>query len=218
LAATTGLPVRLLEVGASAGLNLHVDRFAYDVADGVLLGDPASPVVLRRPWAGALPPYDVVPRLVERRGCDPAPLDPGSAEDRLTLTSYVWADQVERFERLRGALQVAARHPVAVEALPASAFLERELAAPVPGVATVVWHSIVWQYLAADERERVEQLLAAAGARATAGAPLHRLALEPHRVGVAEAGFAVTLTSWPGGQTRVLADAGPHGPPVRWRG
>ena len=222
VAAATGLPLRLLEVGASAGLNLQADRFGYDVADGVLLGDPASPVVLRRPWSGSLPPYDAPLRLVERRGCDPAPLDPGSADDRLTLTSYVWADQVERFERLRGALQLAAEHPVAVERLPASAFLERELATPVPGVATVVWHSVVWQYLAPDERERAEQLLAEAGARATAEAPLHRLSLEPRRVGAADFAFPVTHTAWPSGggpspDGGVLADAEGHGPPVRWR-
>jgi hypothetical protein len=123
VAAQTGLPIRLLEVGASAGLNLHVDRFAYDLADGVVLGDAESPVRLSRPWEGAFPPNDVPLSIASRAGCDPAPLDPASEADRLTLTSYVWADQVERFERLRGALRIAQRHPVAIEALPASAFL-----------------------------------------------------------------------------------------------
>ncbi len=175
LHARTGLPVRLLEVGASGGLNLLVDRYAHEVADGVVLGDPASPVRLRRPWDGPHPPH-LAPEVVERRGCDPAPLDPASTEDRLTLTSYVWADQVDRFERLRGALQVAAAEAPAVERLPASAFLERELAEPRPGVVTVVWHSVVRQYLAPEERAAVTGLLAAAGARATArgaaGAPV----------------------------------------------
>ena len=213
--AATGLPVRLLEIGASAGLNLSVDRFGYDVADGVVLGDPASPVRLTRPWTGALPPYDVAPRLVERRGCDPAPLDPASAADRLTLTSYVWADQLERFERLRAALGVAAAHPEPVERLPASAFLERELATPTPGVATVVWHSVVWQYLDPGERRRVDELLDDAGRRATDDAPLMRLSLEPHRED--DGAFTLRLTSRPGGDAVVLADAEGHGPPVRWR-
>jgi hypothetical protein len=76
--AHTGLPVRLLEVGASGGLNLHVDRYRHDVTPGVLLGDPASPVVLDAPWQGAPPPYDLPLQIAERLGCDPEPLDPTS--------------------------------------------------------------------------------------------------------------------------------------------
>jgi hypothetical protein len=218
LAASTGLPVRLLEIGASAGLNLLVDRFAYDVADGVVLGDPTSPVVLHRPWSGNLPPYDIAPHVVERAGCDPSPLNPGSDEDRLTLTSYVWADQLARFERLRGALALAAEHGVAVERLPASDFLARELRSARDGVVTVVWHSVVWQYLTKPERAAVDQLVAAAGAAATERAPLAHLRLEPARVvGTGDFGFHVTLTTWPGGQVRLLAEAEGHGPPVLWQ-
>ena len=214
VAARTGLPVRLLEVGASAGLNLRVDAFAYEVGDRVL-GDPASPVRLRQPWKGTTPPYaDVV--VAQRSGCDPAPLDPASTADRLTLTSYVWADQVERLERLRAALGVAERLPAPVEGLPASAFLERELAEPAPGMVTVVWHSVVWQYLAPSEREALRGLLARAGARATRRAPLALLSHEPERVGDRGFRFVVALTTWPGGQVEVLGEAQGHGPPVVW--
>ncbi|MCW2723372.1 MAG: hypothetical protein JWN35_293 [Frankiales bacterium] len=218
VAAETGKPLRLLEIGASAGLNLLVDRFAYDVADGVVLGDPASAVRLSRPWEGVFPPYDVPPKLVARRGCDPAPLDPGRADDRLTLTSYVWADQVERFSRLRAALQIAAeQQPVEVERLPASAFLQRELSQRQPGVATVVWHSVVRQYLDPAERTEVARLLAEAGSRAGVAAPLAHLSLEPEKVGDDGFRFLVELTTWPGGRRRVLAECKGHGPPVVWR-
>ncbi len=210
------LPVRLLELGASGGLNLQVDRFAYEVGPGTVLGDASSAVRLKQPWQGPLPPQTACD-VVERLGCDPAPLDPASTADRLTLTSYVWADQVERFERLRAALSVAARHPVAVEPLPASAFLARELASPRPGVVTVVWHSVVRQYLTPAERDAVSRLLAEAGDRARADAPLVHLAMEPEWFATGEFRFHLTMTSWPGGRTRVLADAQGHGPPVVWR-
>ena len=214
VAAHTGRPVRLLEIGASAGLNLRVDAYAYEVG-GRQCGDPASPVRLREPWSGALPP-DVPLQIARRLGCDPSPLDPAvttsrGTADRLTLTSYVWADQTERLDRLRGAFAVAARVPAAVERLPASAFLARELAEPVPGVATVVWHSLVWQYLGRAEREAVRRLLTGAGARATPDAPLAWLQLEPDR-----SRFPVVLTTWPGGQRRELGTARGHGPPVEW--
>jgi len=213
--ARTGLPIRLLEVGASAGLNLLVDRFAYEVAEGVVLGEPSSPVRLRAPWRGRFPAYAPL-EVVSRAGCDPAPLDPGSEADRLTLTSYVWADQVDRFERLRNALQVAAARPVPVERLPASAFLARELAEPVPGVATVVWHSVVRQYLSVDERVEMDRLLAEAGERATPDAPVLRLSLEPERIAGSTFRFLVELTEWPGGRRELLAEALGHGPPVTW--
>lgn len=214
--ARTGKPLRLLEIGASAGLNLLVDRFAYDVAEGVVLGDPASPVRLHRPWQGVGPAGTL--HIAERHGCDPAPLDPADADDRLTLTSYVWADQLDRFERLRAALQVAAVDPVPVQRTGASAFLERELARPTDGLATVVWHSVVRQYLTPAERAAVDQIVAEAGARATPDAPLARLSMEPEKVGAGQFRFVLELTTWPGGERRVLAECLGHGPPVVWVG
>jgi hypothetical protein len=208
----TGLPVRLLELGASGGLNLLVDRFAHQVAAGVVLGEATSPVRLEAHWQGR-PPAHLTPRIVDRRGCDPAPLDPTRSEDRLTLTSYVWADQVHRFERLRAALQVAAQDPPVVERSGAAAFLERHLT-PSPGVVTVVWHSVVRQYMEQAERDAVDELLAQAGAQATKDAPLAHLWLEPEQ-GPAPR-FLVGARSWPGGRARTLAACQGHGPPVVW--
>ncbi len=155
--------------------------------------------------------------MVERGGCDPAPLDPRTTQDRLTLTSYVWADQVERLERLRGALDVAARVPAPVTAEPAATYLERELATPRPGVVTVVWHSVVRQYVDPVEWRRVRALLADAGARATPEAPLAQLSMEPEQVGGGSYVFRLELQTWPGGERRLLADCLGHGPPVTWR-
>ena len=171
-------------------------------------------MVLEAPWQGASPPHDLPLRFAERLGCDPEPLDPRRAEDRLTLTSYVWADQRERFERLRGALQVAAAHPVPVQRATASQFLSEQLQ-PRPGTATVVWHSVVRQYLGPDERERMRRLVEGAGQSATAEAPIARLALEPDSA-AGVGGFALSLTTWPDGEHRVLADCHGHGPPVLW--
>lgn len=212
------LPLRLLEVGASAGLNLRFDAYAHEVADGVVLGDASSPVRLHRPWRGAHPPYDASLRVVERRGCDPHPLDPTTDEDRLRLTSYVWGDQVERLDRLRAAVGVAARVPAEVVRAGAAEFLRAELARRREGVLTVIWHSVVVQYMEPRERAEVDALLAAAGGEARE--PLVRLALEPER---AAAGFSLRATTWPG-STRGAgplaehwADCLGHGPPVSWR-
>jgi hypothetical protein len=210
LAAETGLPLRLLELGSSAGLNLRWDAFGYRFP-GFAFGDPASPVSFRDFLEGSAPtpPDEVV--VIERAGCDPRPVDATTADGVLTLRSYVWPDQLERLRLLDAALAVAPHLPVELERAGGAEWIERRLAAPAESACTVVFHSIVMQYVEPDERDRIGELIGAAGARATASAPLAHLALEPGGE-LAE----LRLTTWPGGEQRVLAHAGYHGEPVRW--
>lgn len=209
--ARTRLPFRLLEVGASAGLNLRFNLFRYG-GGGASWGPADSPVDLSGFWTDA-PEFAGTPiEVVERRGCDLRPLDPGSDEDRLTLQSSVWADQTARFSRLRGALELAARVPATVEAASLHEWLPAQLAAPRPGVATVVYHSVVDEYLPAAARRAFHEALDEAGARATPDAPLSWVRLEPAS-SIRE--HAVTLRLWPGGGERRLALSGAHGSNVR---
>jgi hypothetical protein len=201
-----GGAVRLLELGASGGLNLRCDRFAYEVGD-TLLGDPASPVRLVQPWQGRLPSYQDV-TIVERLGCDPNPVDATTEDGRLTLTSYVWGDQVERLSRLRAAFEVARDVPVSVEAAGALEFLERELR-PTPDVTTVVWQSVMWQYVDPEEREAVDALLD------SVDFPVVRASMEPEDLGDRWE-FVVRVQRLPGGEREAVAECHGHGPPVRW--
>jgi hypothetical protein len=208
IAAETGLPLRLLEVGCSAGLLLRFDRYRYDVG-GATWGDPASPVCISVGAEGA-PPLGPV-EIASRRGCDPNPLDP--VRDRLLLLGFIWPDQLERFRIADAALRLAAEVPVDIDVARAEDWLPEQLAEPVPGVTTVVYHSIVFQYLPREMRRHVRDLLRAAGERATREAPLAWLTYEPHK-DLAEAELGVTI--WPGGERRTLALGGFHGDPVRW--
>jgi hypothetical protein len=208
-----GRPLRLLEIGASGGLNLLADRYAYRVG-GQVLGDAESPLRFDEPWEGVpvVDPAGAAARLhvVERMGCDPNPLDLGSPEDRLTLRSYVWADELHRLARADAALAVAEREPPVVSAQPAEAWLPSVLGGG-EGTATVVWQSVMWQYLTAAAHAGIEDAIGAAGER---GGPLAWLRMEPADDG--RWGFSTAVTTWPGGETRELARSGDHGPPVRW--
>ncbi|HET6570678.1 MAG TPA: DUF2332 domain-containing protein [Solirubrobacterales bacterium] len=209
VATATGLPLRLLEVGASAGLNLRWDSYRYRAGD-FAWGPGDSPVTLDFELAGEIrpdPPAAV--EVAERRGCDAAPVDPATTEGRETLLAYVWPDQRARLERLRAALELAAGLPVAVDRESAAAWVERQLAEPAAGRATVVFHSIVFQYLSEAERAALESHLRQAAARATADAPLAWLRMEP-----ADELAEVRLTVWPGVEERRLCRAGYHGSPV----
>jgi hypothetical protein len=211
VAAEAALPLRLLELGSSAGLNLRWDAFHYRSGE-FEFGDAGAPVQFLDYLEGRPPALPTQAGIVERAGCDERPvyLD---EDGQLTLRSYVWPDQVERFRQLEGALAVAPRIPVRVERAGGAEWLERRLGEPAEGACTVVFHSIVMQYVEPSERDRIDGLIAAAGARATERAPLAHLALEP---GGEHA--HLRLTMWPAGEERLLAEAGYHGEPVRWVG
>lgn len=215
VAATTRLPIALHEIGASAGLNLRADHYRYEYGRGRTYGRSGSPVVIRDAWAsgGPLPPLDAPLRIVARSGCDLDPVDATTSDGQLTLLSYVWPDQVERIDRLRGACALAAGVPVTVRRCRA-----RDLIAgltPQPGRATVVWHSVMRQYLSVEQWEGVEEAIAAAAAAATPQAPIAHLSFEPRRVG-GRVTTGITLRQWPGGGARLLGEAPAHGTPVTW--
>ncbi|WP_349368212.1 DUF2332 family protein [Salinarimonas sp.] len=214
LSTETGLPIDLLEIGASAGLNLSLDRFAYALGVAERPGAPDVAVTIRCDWRGA-PPDPQTPLVVAHRaGCDRNPLDPGRAEDRARLLAYVWADQQDRLATTAAALEAAAIAPWRVEKADAADWVEAALARrPVAGRVTVLAHTIVWQYLPDATKARIEAALAAAGARATPEVPLARVSMEADdRTGSA----ALTLTTWPGGGTRALGRADFHGRWVEW--
>jgi hypothetical protein len=214
VALATRLPLRLLEVGASAGLNLRCDHFRIG-GGGVALGDPDSPVDLASHWT--VPPPHVPERLrvVERHGCDRAPLDPTTPEGRLRLTSSVWADQRARHKLLRGALQLAARVAAPVDVASLDDWTAARLADRPADAATVVFHSVVLEYLDDDTRQRFVATLRRAGERTTAQRPVAWVRLEPIS---ALRHHGIQVTTWPGGRTRTLARCGAHGTDVTWLG
>lgn len=203
------LPLRILEVGASAGLLLRWDQFCY-VADGRRWGGD-SDLRFDDPWTGRAPDFVDDLRVVERAGCDINPIDPTTSEGVNTLRGFLWPDQTHRRARLDAAIEIARAHPATVERADAGAWVEERLAEVTPGVATVVYHSIVLQYLPRSTFERMRSALLEAGARATADAPIHWLRMEP-----AGAVADLRLRSWPDGDDQLLGTTGFHGPPVDW--
>ena len=214
---TFGLPLRLLELGASAGLNLRWDGWRYE-SGATSWGDAAAPITFaenyRAPEPDVSAPLGPDAAVVERLGCDRSPIDPATEAGRRLLRSFVWPDQAARHERLDAALDAAARVPATVDAEDAATWVARRLAEPAPGVATVVYHSIVWQYLPKATRDGVRAAFERAAARVDRGAPLAWLRMEPGE-DPSEAA-EVRLTTWPGGEHRLLAHTGYHGHPV-WR-
>jgi hypothetical protein len=204
-------PLALREIGTSAGLNLCFDRYRYALGEA-RWGPADAAVALDCEWRGAKLDLSGSLRVASRAGCDVAPIALADRAARLRLESFFWPDQLERLARLRAACDAALAAGVAVERMRAGDWLARELAAPAPGLTTVVFHSVMWMYVPADERERIGRLLEEAGARATAGAPLAWLRME----GVNFEHCEIRLRSWPGGDERLLGRCHYHGAWVEW--
>ncbi len=201
-----------LEVGASAGLNLNFDKF-YACFGQLRMGDPSSALRFMGDWFENAPLVPKVgARIINRRGVDVSPLDVTDPAQELRLLSFVWPDQKARMQRIRSAIEIAKLHKPLVETESADTWIERQLRTRRER-ATVVFHSIVWQYLGPDVQRRFRQALEDASITASPEKPLIWARMEPAGK-VAD----VRVTMWRGGDAEEfhLADIGYHGQDMKW--
>ena len=215
------LPVRLFEIGSSGGLNLQADRFRITDGAGGGWGDPASPVLLDRAWAGEPLPPAAPLEVVARSGSDLQPVDVTTEDGRLTLTSYVWPDMTERHARLAGAIELAREPPVVVERADAASYVER--LEVVPGTLTVLWHSVMWQYVPHDQQAEGDRATGRARSDGDAGraaGPSLRRADPAYPRGRAPVLGVCRDLAWSRrgarGERTFLGRMAPHGVPVTW--
>ena len=212
-----GLPPRFdcIEIGSSAGINLMIDRYHYDLG-GVHVGPRPGAMAFTPEWRGNHPPLHEI-ELASLRGCDVAPVDLTDPAQALRLKAYIWPEHHVRFQRMEAAILAATAEPPHLIRANAADFVEAELARPqAEGVTRVLMHSIVWQYVPADQQARVRVAMEAAAARATPERPLAWIALEANRT---VHHHELVVRYWPGGGEPVkLAHAHAHGAWVEWLG
>ncbi|SMX24573.1 DUF2332 domain-containing protein [Boseongicola aestuarii] len=204
-------PIEVLELGASGGLNLFADQFHLQLPNAEI-GPPEAKVRLCPDWTGPTPPT-ALPTVASRRGVDLNPLDPTRPQDRLRLLAYLWPDQPDRLERTSAAIDLAMTAPAQIDQADAGDWLTDVLDAP-SGLGRVVFHTIAAQYFPAATKAKVTTALARAGATATPLMPFAHLGMEAD----GGLGAVVTLTMWPGGETKEIARADFHGRWVNWTG
>jgi hypothetical protein len=188
LATRYGPRFALLEIGSSAGLNLLIDRYCFDLggvmvrprpSPGLLPGGPS--LTIRPEWRGVLPPS--APVAIESvRGVDIHPVDVSDPAAGARLAAYVWVDAAERQARLATAIAMVRHSGIDLVEGDAADWLEARLAEPqAAGTTRVLLHSVVWQYLPPESRRRIRTAMDAAGARATRERPLGWVMMEPNR-------------------------------------
>ena len=213
--ADQGLPPTFdcLEIGSSAGINLMLGRYHYDLG-GVHVGPRPGAMAFTPEWRGSHPPQHEID-IVSTKGCDVAPVDLTDPAQALRLKAYIWPEHQIRFERMAAAIAAATEEPPPLIHANAADFVEAELARPQTGGTTrVLMHSIVWQYVPADQQARITAAMEAAGARATAERPLAWIALEANRT---VHHHELVVRYWPGGAAPVkLGHAHAHGAWIEW--
>jgi hypothetical protein len=203
----------LLEIGSSAGLNLMIGRYSFELG-GLRFGPEHAAITLAPEWRGFAPPDRPI-WIDSARGCDIAPVNlsaPGEAE---RLLAYVWPDQPLRLARMADAIAEAQARPPKLEQGDAADWLKEQLKKPqVEGQARVLMHSVVWPYLPKATQLKIEALMAAARMRAT---PTKPLAWVSYEWGPSREPHELRLRSWPGlGMNRLLAYAHPHASWIEW--
>ena len=214
--AAQGLPPRfeLIEFGSSAGINLMLDRYAYDLG-GVAVG-PAQPALSLKPdWRGP-PPPDKAIEIVSAWGCDVAPIDLTRESERRRLEAFIWPEQQERLARLKQVTKAAKAKPPNLVEAEAADFVEAQLSRPQEaGVTRLLVHSITWQYLPHASQQRITHAMEQAAKRATAKRPLGWIRLEADREILRH---VLEVQHWPNGsETYRLAEAHAHGRWLEWQ-
>lgn len=207
-------PVALIEAGASAGLNLMLDGYAYDYGTGTISGSPGSPLTLRCELRGILPPLALpAPGIAWRAGIDLNPLDPLDPGDAAWLRALVWADHPGRARLLDQAIHAAGTLPAApVHAGDATDLLPGLAASAPKDAAVCIMHTAFLAHLTLPERTRFQRQVAAVSAER----PVYQISAETRadpagprlRLAFCENG---TLVGW-----RALGRYQSHGTWLEW--
>ena len=201
-------PLRLLEIGASAGLNHYWPLWRYET-ENWQWGPNKAPITLSPSWRGAAPKLGDI-QISSSSGVDIRPIDLQDEAARLRLRAYIWPDQHDRLARLDAAIEQALTAPPQLTCMDAGDWLEQQLEHPVDGVRTTVFHSIVWQYLPATTKEKTCSAMERAALK---GMRLAWLRMEP---AVDSRCAELRLKLWPEDLDLHLANCHFHGAWVEW--
>lgn len=211
IAGSCDQPVHLVEVGASAGTLLHVDRYRYRLGEHTF-GPADAPVTIDSRWRGAGLPLDLdaTPEIASRTGIDLHPVDATDPDQRAWLRALVWPENAADARLLDAALASLAADPprmIAGDGIDACPEVDRELP---PGEPRVVFHAATRMHVPPDRRAAFDQAIDAMGEHG----PLYHVWMEPDHVphyGDSVYDRPVLRFHGPSGGTRPVVQIAGHG-------
>jgi hypothetical protein len=213
---TGGTPLALIEVGASAGLNLLFDRYGYDYGTGRSTGDSRSPVRFACTLRGTgLPPIPAGTPLVSARvGIDLNPIYVDDPQAMLWLRALVWPEHPARAALLQQALALAQREPPSLIAGDALTVLPQVVADTPASMALCVFHTATLAHFPPEARERFRSLIPELARQRD----LFWVASEGSGLPGRRGQYVTTLTAFQNGRSteHQLACSHPHGAWLEW--
>jgi hypothetical protein len=208
----------LVEIGASAGLNLLWDRYGYDYGTGRKYGNRDSPVQLScRLLGDRQPPLpESLPRVASRLGIDLQPVDVHDSTAIEWLRALIWPEHSARLELLQRAVEVARQNtpgqaqgtvPTAGDALEV---LPGSMASVPEETVLCIFHSFTINQFSSEGRKRLARLLDEYGMKRD----LYCISIAAFRLEYPQ----LTLLSYQDGvkTERLLANCSSHGLWLEW--
>jgi hypothetical protein len=221
VAETAQQPLAILEVGASAGLNLLFDRYRYVYGTGPAVGAADSDVVLQPRLEGDLVPNAAVPSVSWRLGLDRLPVDVTDDDAVSWLRACIWPEQHKRIELLTRAVAAARRDPPTVVRGDAVDSLRALVRAAPEDAALCVVHTAVLPYIP-DYTRFTDLIVELARSRplwwVSGEVPgvVRQLREQPKVNGQISFIYGVVPLGIPGQGPRTLARGGGHGTWLEW--
>lgn len=210
----TSSPLALIDLGASAGLNLNFDRYAYsyqrDGREVLRWGPDGAQVQVEAELRGngELPPFPPAIPVATRDGIDLDPVDLANPDQLLWLRALIWPEHVERHQELIDAAAEFRDSDIRLHAGDAKRVLPALIESVPHEHALVVYSTIALNYFSRESRQSITDTLAAASAKR----PVWQIALEGM-----DPKLSITRYRDGTGETELLADASPHGWWIEWR-
>lgn len=162
----------LIEIGASAGLNLALDQYQY--AWGGLHWGPRGGVRLETELRGEPPGLRDI-EVKRRVGLDLHPVDPARADDRRWLEALIWPEHEDRRRRLRAAVEQARQLDIELVAGDAASTLAPAMAELPDRDPVVVMDSFSLNQFPEESRRQIDEIVEAE----RRGRLVARVSLEP---------------------------------------
>ena len=213
IASKVDLPLSLIEIGPSGGLNMIWDsfgvRYRKDGAVRASINDNAPLIIECELRGDRTPPTTASPSVAGRVGLELNPVNLANADDRDWLRALIWPNQVDRLERLDRAIELFGAHKPLIKAGDALTLLPDALAAVPSRETPCVYHTIAVYQFSRAMRQALDDILTVAGLRR----PVWRLSFEYD----AEL-YILSAVRYADGtrQEMRLASCHPHGTWLEW--